>query len=240
MTVLAPQVRDWRADGSVTEEVTAPSKPLPSERAHRIISVVVASIGIMLTAPLMAAIAVVIRLTSRGPILYSQSRIGQDRRGLGEYGNGRRQLDLGGRPFRIYKFRSMFETAQGKSDAVWASPNDDRVTPVGRVLRKYRLDELPQLFNVVKGDMNIVGPRPEQPKIFAQLRENIDRYQERQRVPPGITGWAQINQHYDSSFEDVKQKVTFDLEYIERRSAVEDLKIMLQTVPVIVLQKGAW
>jgi lipopolysaccharide/colanic/teichoic acid biosynthesis glycosyltransferase len=131
-------------------------------------------------------------------------------------------------------------TASTEGVQVWAQPRDPRVTRLGAVLRKYRLDELPQLFNVLKGDMNIVGPRPEQPKIFAELRDQIDRYPERQRVLPGITGWAQINQSYDQCLSDVRNKLNYDLEYIERESAVQDLLILLRTVPVIVFKKGAW
>jgi len=123
---------------------------------------------------------------------------------------------------------------------VWASREDPRVTPIGRILRKYRLDELPQLINVLKGDMNIVGPRPEQPAIFATLREQIDQYTHRQKVLPGITGWAQINHHYDASIEDVRRKLRFDLEYIQRRSWWEDLKIMAKTLPVMIFRKGGW
>jgi lipopolysaccharide/colanic/teichoic acid biosynthesis glycosyltransferase len=107
-------------------------------------------------------------------------------------------------------------------------------------MRKLRLDELPQLINVIKGDMNIVGPRPERPSIFASLTEQVDQYAERQRARPGITGWAQINLAYDSCLDDVKQKVQYDLEYIERQSLLEDCKIMLRTVPVILLRRGGW
>jgi lipopolysaccharide/colanic/teichoic acid biosynthesis glycosyltransferase len=114
------------------------------------------------------------------------------------------------------------------------------VTSVGRVLRKYRLDELPQLINVLLGDMNIVGPRPEQPKIVVDLQQQINAYNMRHKVRPGITGLAQINHHYDRSIEDVRRKVSLDLEYIRRQSLSEDLKIMLRTVPVVVLRKGGW
>jgi lipopolysaccharide/colanic/teichoic acid biosynthesis glycosyltransferase len=114
------------------------------------------------------------------------------------------------------------------------------VTAIGRVLRKYRLDELPQLWNVLRGDMNIVGPRPEQPSIFLNLRGVIDGYENRQRVRPGITGWAQVNHSYDQCLEDVRRKVSLDLEYIARQSFTEDLKIMALTVPVMVFRKGAW
>jgi lipopolysaccharide/colanic/teichoic acid biosynthesis glycosyltransferase len=123
---------------------------------------------------------------------------------------------------------------------VWAHPDDPRVTPVGRMLRKYRLDELPQLFNVLQGDMNLVGPRPEQPKIFEDLRRVIKGYEVRQRVRPGITGWAQINRPYDQSLEDVVHKVELDIEYIRHRSLLKDVRIMLETVPVMVLRRGAW
>jgi len=174
-----------------------------------------------------------------GPVFFVQDRVGLDRRDSAKAaGNGRRQLDLGGEPFRIFKFRTMF--VQLKSEQVWASPDDPRVTPVGRVLRKYRLDELPQLINVLLGDMNIVGPRPEQPKIVVDLQQQINAYNLRHKVRPGITGWAQINQHYDRSIEDVRRKVSLDLEYIRRQSLSEDLKIMLRTVPVVVLRKGGW
>ncbi len=147
---------------------------------------------------------------------------------------------MGGRIFRIIKFRSMTADAEQKTGAVWARENDPRVTSVGGVLRKMRLDELPQLFNVIRGDMNIVGPRPERPSIFAQLRENIEAYPLRQRARPGITGWAQINQAYDSSIDDVRSKVQFDLEYLERQSLIEDLKIMARTLPVMIFKKGAY
>jgi lipopolysaccharide/colanic/teichoic acid biosynthesis glycosyltransferase len=201
---------------------------------------VVATVGVILTAPLMLLIACLIKLTSRGPVIYSQSRVGVDRRTDEQLANHRRQHDIGGRPFTIFKFRTMHAAPASAEAQVWASPDDPRVTPVGRLLRKYRLDELPQLFNVLLGDMNIVGPRPEQPRIFQQLRSEIAYYHQRQRVLPGITGWAQINHHYDASVDDVKRKVAYDLEYIARCSAVEDLKIMLRTFPVIALKKGAW
>jgi len=188
----------------------------------------------------MLLIAVLIKLTSRGPVLFTQTRVGLDRRSLsGAGGNTRRHTDLGGSPFTMYKFRTM-RPADETNSAVWAQPEDDRVTTLGRVLRKLRLDELPQLFNVLKGDMNMVGPRPEQPTIFVFLREQIEGYQRRQRVRPGITGWAQINQGYDTSVDDVRHKVRYDLEYIRRQSALEDLRIMARTLPVMLRRRGAW
>ena len=126
-----------------------------------------------------------------------------------------------------------------KNGAVWATKNDPRITPIGRVLRKTRLDELPQLFNVLRGDMNIVGPRPERPSIFLRLSQDIPEYRMRQRAKPGITGLAQISQAYDSCLDDVRNKVRYDLEYISRQSLAEDLRIMIKTVPVMLLRRGA-
>ena len=184
--------------------------------ARRALNILVATVGLVVAFPLMLLIAALIKLTSRGPVLFTQTRVGLDRRALsGAGGNTRRHTDLGGTPFTMYKFRTM-RPANETTSETWAQPEDGRVTGLGQVLRKFRLDELPQLFNVLKGDMNIVGPRPEQPTIFVYLREQIEGYQRRQRVRPGITGWAQINQGYDTSVDDVRRKVRYDLEYIRR------------------------
>jgi lipopolysaccharide/colanic/teichoic acid biosynthesis glycosyltransferase len=216
-------------------------RPRDRERtARRLLNFVVAAVGLVLTFPLMLLIAALIKLTSRGPVLFAQTRVGLDRRALSNAGgNTRRHTDQGGQPFTMYKFRTM-RPAGGNGKQVWAQADDARVTPIGRVLRKLRLDELPQLFNVLKGDMNIVGPRPEQPTIFVYLREQIEGYQRRQRVRPGITGWAQINQGYDTSVDDVRRKVRYDLEYIRHQSTLEDLRIMFRTVPVMLLRRGGW
>ena len=211
-----------------------------SEGARRWLNIAAAAVGIVLTLPLMLVVAALVKLTSKGPVFYTQMRVGIDRRQDGvPSGNHRRHIDYGGRLFRIYKFRTMKqEPVQEKQ--LWATPDDPRITRVGKVLRKYRLDELPQLFNVLRGDMNIVGPRPEQPEILLRLRDQIDSYQRRQRVLPGITGWAQVNHHYDMSIDDVRQKVRLDLEYIGRCSALEDARIMVRTVPVMLFRRGAW
>ena len=207
--------------------------------ARRFLNIFVALIGIIITLPVMFLIAALVKITTRGSVLYKQTRVGVDRRGSCTMGdNWRRSGNVGGKPFTIYKFRTMSE--QPAAAQVWASPDDQRVTSLGRVLRKFRLDELPQLFNVLKGDMNVVGPRPEQPDIFAHLRSKIDYYPHRQQVLPGITGWAQINLSYDRSLDDVRRKVALDLEYIRRQSAVEDAKIMLRTLPVMLGRKGGW
>jgi len=229
-----PARRRWRAPRLV------PFQPAPSEGSRRVLNVVVAGLGLLVVAPVMLAIAALIKLTSRGPVFYTQTRVGLDRRdGARDEQPGRRWLDGGGKPFTIYKFRTMRGNGSNGT-AVWARRNDPRVTPVGRFLRQYRLDELPQLVNVIRGDMNVVGPRPEQPAIFADLRQRIDGYERRQRVRPGITGWAQIHQSYDRSIDDVRRKVRFDLEYLGRQSLAEDLKIMVRTLPVMLLRRGAW
>jgi lipopolysaccharide/colanic/teichoic acid biosynthesis glycosyltransferase len=208
--------------------------------ARRAVNVAAAILLLALTAPLMLLIAALIRLTSRGPILYRQTRVGIDlRQDARSAGDSRRKQDMGGRPFTIYKFRTMHHDAENGTGAVWARPDDPRVTLVGRALREYRLDELPQLFNVLLGDMNLVGPRPERPSIVAELREVIPNYQQRHRTLPGITGHAQVSLQYDSSIEDVRRKVEHDLEYLHRASPWEDLKIMLKTVPVMLFRRGA-
>jgi len=212
-----------------------------AERLSRALNVTLAVTALILLSPLMLIIAVLVKCTSRGPVFYTQTRVGIDRRGgAARVPHHRRIQDLGGQIFTIYKFRTMHVNAEHLSGAVWATQEDPRVTFIGRLLRKYRLDELPQLINVVNGDMNIVGPRPERPSLFARLRVEVDGYALRQRAKPGITGLAQINQHYDACLEDVRNKVRYDLEYIERWSLWEDVKIMLKTVPVMLFRRGGW
>ncbi|HEU4801500.1 MAG TPA: sugar transferase [Gemmatimonadales bacterium] len=225
----------------VPEQAGAPVALERTDRARRAVNFLVALVGLILAAPVMLVVALLVRLTSRGPVIYTQTRVGLDRRGDGPESHNRRRLeDVGGKPFRIYKFRTMTVQAENGSGAVWAQSDDPRVTWIGRYLRQYRLDELPQLVNVLKGEMNVVGPRPERPTIFRQLREHIHEYPLRQRAKPGITGLAQINHHYDRSIEDVRTKVTYDLEYIRKQSVLEDLKIMFQTIPVMLFRRGGW
>ncbi|MGH7460221.1 MAG: sugar transferase [Longimicrobiales bacterium] len=201
---------------------------------------IIALIGIIVMSPVMAVVALLVKLTSRGPIIYTQTRVGIDRRTPAKnVGDLRRKVDYGGRLFRIYKFRTMVSNPHTHLQ-IWAGQNDARITRVGRVLRKYRLDELPQLFNVLKGDMNVVGPRPEQPNIFVDLRNQIQGYSRRQQVLPGITGWAQVNQQYDSCIDDVRNKLRYDLEYIERQAPLTDLGILMRTIPVVLLKRGGW
>lgn len=213
--------------------------PVPREGgSRRFLNILVALVGIIMMVPVMCLIAAIVKMTSPGPVRFTQTRIGLDRRRRGSAPDtGTRRRDLGGQPFRIYKFRTM-QVQQDQTER-WASAGDARITAVGRVLRQYRVDELPQLFNVLRGEMNVVGPRPEQPAIFARLRGRIHRYARRQLVRPGITGWAQVNLAYDQCEEDAKRKLQYDLEYIGKQSLTEDLRIMARTLPVMLGRKGA-
>ena len=189
--------------------------------------------------PVGLLIALLIKLDSPGPVIYRQLRVGMDRRRGPASGAeaGQRRNDLGGRPFHIYKFRTMRDRAESGTGPIWADRTDSRATRVGRILRRTRLDELPQFWNVLKGDMSVVGPRPERPHFVARLRDEIEGYQLRHRVLPGITGWAQVHRGPDRSLEDVREKVRLDLDYLRRRSVRFDLWIMLLTV-LVILQPG--
>jgi lipopolysaccharide/colanic/teichoic acid biosynthesis glycosyltransferase len=216
---------------------------LPAPRLEaftRMVNVVIAAVALLLLAPICVLVALAVKVASKGPVFYAPTRVGMDRRwnrttALRE----RRVEDLGGQPFTILKFRSMRTDAEANGQAVWATKHDSRITPIGHVLRKTRLDEIPQLINVLRGEMNVVGPRPERPSIVVRLRTDIPEYPQRHRVKPGITGWAQINHSYDSCLEDVRTKVRYDLEYISKQSIWFDLKIMLLTLPVMLFRKGA-
>ena len=214
-----------------------------SDILNRLLNVVLAGSLLVLLSPVLLLVALAVKLTSPGPILYRQTRVGLDRR-LRRVGTAspydRRVRDLGGSVFVIFKFRSMSVDAERATGAVWAQQNDPRVTPVGRLLRSARLDELPQLLNVLRGDMNLVGPRPERPSIVDRLRNDIAEYQLRQLARPGITGWAQVNHSYDSCVDDVREKVRYDIQYLERQGVAEDLRILLKTIPVVLFRRGGW
>jgi sugar transferase (PEP-CTERM system associated) len=188
----------------------------------RLLDIVAAGFGLILAAPIMVAVAAAVRLTSNGPILYRQQRVGRH-----------------GRVFTVNKFRSMFQNAEATSGAVWAQPGDSRVTPVGRFLRKARLDELPQLWNVLKGDMSLVGPRPERPEFVKQLAQQIPFYEQRHVIRPGLTGWAQVRYAYGASVEDALEKLQYDLFYIKNLSLALDLFIIFSTIKTVVLRRGA-
>lgn len=232
--------RNWGQDRAAG--AMAAARPFGREDPTvRMLNVAVALLGILLTLPLWLVIAAAIRLTSRGPVFYTQTRVGLDARDENDpLPDSRRVQDLGGRPFSIIKFRTMRPDAEVGGQAVWARTDDDRVTAIGKFLRRTRLDELPQLINVLRGDMNVVGPRPERPQMIQELRAQIPAYQQRQRVRPGITGHAQVHLEYDTSIDDVRRKVQHDLEYIARRSVWQDMLIMLKTLPVMFFRRGGW
>jgi lipopolysaccharide/colanic/teichoic acid biosynthesis glycosyltransferase len=235
------------ADALTLEQSPTTAERL-AEALRRGLNVLVAAVALVALAPLLAVIAIAVRLSSRGPIIYVQERVGLDWRRAGRERRGggpvlqaeRRIEDVGGRPYRMFKFRTMRVDAESDGRAVWATREDPRVTSIGRVLRSTRLDELPQLVNVLRGEMNVVGPRPERPPIAARLRREIDGYALRYRVRPGITGWAQINHPYDGSLDDVRTKVRYDLEYLGRSGVTEDLKILARTVPVMLGRRTGW
>ena len=182
----------------------------------------VAAVLLVLTAPLAAITALLVRLSSPGPVLYHQTRVG-----------------LAGKSFELLKWRTMRADAEKTSGPVWASgDNDPRVTPLGRLMRKTRLDEVPQLLNVLRGDMSFVGPRPERPHFVARLREVIPYYDERHSVRPGITGWAQVKFPYGSTLEDAEEKLEYDLYYVKHMSLLLDLAIVLETAKVMALGRG--
>jgi sugar transferase (PEP-CTERM system associated) len=187
-----------------------------------VINLVVAAIGIVASMPIMLLTALAVRLTSAGPVLYRQVRVGMD-----------------GLLFTLYKFRSMRADAEAATGAVWACKDDPRVTPVGRIIRKLRIDEIPQLFNVLKGEMSIVGPRPERPEFVQALSEKIPYYRQRHCVRPGITGWAQVNYKYGDTLEDTVQKLEYDLYYIKNMSPSLDCYIIFLTIKAILLSRGS-
>jgi len=189
----------------------------------RAMDLVCASIGIVLALPLIVLTAIAVRLTSPGPVLYHQNRVGKN-----------------GRVFTVHKFRSMQTDAEASTGPVWAAKDrDPRVTPIGRLLRRSRLDEVPQLWNVLKGDMSFVGPRPERPEFVTALTEQIRFYGQRHIVRPGVTGWAQVRYTYGATTEDALQKLQYDLYYIKNLSIALDVYIIFETVKTVLLRRGA-
>ena len=188
----------------------------------RTLDIVVSGSLLILFAPVLLLTALLIKIDSKGPVFYRQIRVG-----------------LNGAPYSILKFRSMVQDAEKDGKAIWARSGDARVTRVGMIIRKARIDEIPQAINVLKGDMSFVGPRPERPVFVEQLAGGIPYYAERHRVKPGITGWAQINYPYGASVEDAREKLKYDLYYIKNQSLIFDLVIILQTVRIVLFAEGA-
>jgi sugar transferase (PEP-CTERM system associated) len=188
----------------------------------RLFDMLCAALLIVLSLPIMVLTAILIKLESRGPLLYRQERVGQN-----------------GRTFHVNKFRSMRTDAEKDGQPVWATTNDSRVTRVGSVIRKLRIDELPQLFNVLKGEMSLVGPRPERPFFVDQLTAQIPYFAARHSVKPGVTGWAQVRYQYGSTVEDSQEKLQYDLYYVKNHSLFLDIIILFETVFVVLTAKGA-
>jgi len=210
---------------------------------ERLFDLILALVFGILALPIALVIMIAIRLESPGPVLYRQVRIGKNFRrsngsGAGPNGLNRRRINFYGRPFLIYKFRTMRVHAEKDTGPVWATEDDPRVTRVGSFLRKAHLDELPQLLNVIKGDMSLVGPRPERPYFVRKFAPQIEGYVERFSVKPGITGFAQLYNGYDSSAEDVKRKIAYDRAYIAQRSLRLNVRLILLTVKAIA--EDAW
>jgi len=222
-------------------------RPGPIERG-------IALILLLACSPLMLLVALAIKLDSpAGPIFYRQDRVGLNRRGqalAGEEhalesrdrrrpGAERRTTPGVGEVFRIYKFRTMVPDAEQTTGPVWAAAHDPRVTGVGTLLRRSRLDELPQLINIIQGHMRLIGPRPERPHFVQHLCVEIPDYPDRQRVAPGITGLAQVEREYDSDVDAVRKKIMYDLFYVRNRCNLLDLKILLKTIDVMLRGRGA-
>jgi exopolysaccharide biosynthesis polyprenyl glycosylphosphotransferase len=185
-------------------------------------SLLLGLVGLILAFPIMILVFLIVKISSPGPAFYSQKRMGKNNT-----------------PFSLYKFRSMYVDAEARTGPVWATKNDPRITPVGRWLRKLRLDELPQFFNVIRGEMAVVGPRPERPEFCALLEEKIPFYSQRHLVKPGITGWAQINHKYTETVEDTSTKLEYDLYYVKHLAPALDFYIIFHTLKVMVLFRGA-
>lgn len=219
--IISGQARTNQIYGFPLIEIMPELMP-PWERAvKRMIDIIISFILLFIGLPVWILVAVAIKLNSKGPIFYTQERVGKD-----------------GKHFHIIKFRSMYHKAEHNSGPVWANKKDPRITPIGKFLRRLKLDEIPQFVNVLDGNMSIIGPRPERPYFVEQLSKEIPLYKRRLKVRPGITGWAQVKHKYDENIEDVKKKLEYDLFYIENMSLRMDFKILLRTILVVLLGKG--
>jgi len=225
-------------------------KAMVNKVTKRAVDVAGAMVAMLLTLPSFLILPLLIKFDSEGPVFYTQVRIGVNRRKRDRRycrrsdvkdrrERDQRRVDLMGKPFKVIKFRTMVQDAEKKCGPVWATRNDPRITRLGKILRKTRLDEIPQFINVLKGDMSLVGPRPERPNFVHDLSDRVNDYGGRLAVKPGLTGLAQVENGYDSSVASVSRKVRLDLEYIRNWSIWTDLKILFKTVVVVFTGKGA-
>ncbi|MEZ4387450.1 MAG: sugar transferase [Candidatus Krumholzibacteriia bacterium] len=218
----------------------SPARPVAYTRsAQRVLDLTTATVGLAAFAVVLPVLALIIKLDSPGPVFYRQDRVGHDRRrDRCSVGRDRRRAMAPGRPFQVWKLRTMVTDAE-RNGPRWASVNDARVTRVGRFLRKSRLDEVPQFWNVLRGEMSVVGPRPERLCFINQFEQEVPRYRERLLVRPGITGLAQVENGYDTDLESVRRKVALDRRYVREAGLVTDLKILARTVGVVLRGSGA-
>jgi exopolysaccharide biosynthesis polyprenyl glycosylphosphotransferase len=219
--ILSGQARTSQIYGMPLIDIMPELMPEWEKKLKRLSDILVALILLFINSPVILITALAIKLDSKGPVFFKQERSG-----------------LNGKTFRMVKFRSMYQDAEKHTGPVWSQKNDPRITKVGRIIRKLRIDELPQMYNVLKGEMSLVGPRPERPYFVEKLSEEIPYYKRRLKVRPGITGWAQVKHKYDESIEDVKIKLRYDLFYIENMSIRMDMKILFRTVFVVIFGKG--
>ncbi|MCK5127763.1 MAG: sugar transferase [candidate division Zixibacteria bacterium] len=231
-------------------KISSSLKIFSRDCVKRSIDILGAIVGLLLTAPIFLILPILIKLDSPGQVFYKQVRVGHNRRrnqrretgvsNLGRNSRDRRRSNVHGRPFEVIKFRTMVADAEKKCGAVWATQNDPRITPLGNIMRKTRMDEIPQFINILMGNMSLVGPRPERPVFVEELSEKVDNYKKRLDVKPGLTGLAQVENGYDSSIASVVRKVQYDIQYIQKWSVWQDVKIMMKTVLVVVTGKGAF
>jgi exopolysaccharide biosynthesis polyprenyl glycosylphosphotransferase len=219
--ILSGQARTSQLYGIPLIDIMPELMPEWEKKLKRISDVIISLFILLASLPINILVACAVKFDSKGPVLFKQERLG-----------------MNNKKFNIYKFRSMYQDAEKHTGPVWSQKDDPRVTRLGKIIRKLRIDEIPQMFNVLKGEMSLVGPRPERPYFVEQLSQQIPYYKRRLKVRPGITGWAQVKHKYDESIEDVKVKLRYDLFYIENMSLRMDIKILARTILVVLFGKG--
>ena len=219
--ILSGQAKTSQIYGIPLIDIMPELMPEWEKKLKRILDITISFLILVLSLPIDLLFAVAIKINSKGPVIFKQERIG-----------------MNNKIFKIYKFRSMYQDAEKHTGPVWSAKDDPRVTRVGKIMRKLRIDEIPQFFNVLKGEMSLVGPRPERKYFVEMLAQQLPYYKRRLKVRPGITGWAQVKHKYDESIEDVKVKLRYDLFYIENMSLRMDIKILARTILVVIFGKG--
>ncbi len=219
--IISGQARTNQIYGFPLIDIMPQLMPEWEKKLKRIIDIFISLLILVITLPVTIITAIAIKLDSKGPVFFLQERMGQN-----------------GKVFKVIKFRSMIDNAEAYSGPVWSHKDDPRITKVGKFIRKVRIDEIPQMINVLKGEMSLVGPRPERPYFVEKLTKEIPLYKRRLRVRPGVTGWAQVKHKYDETIDDVKTKLRFDLFYIENMSLRMDFKILFRTIFVVLSGRG--